>query len=267
MSKLEIIPQNVYTYGDGIPAYKSGEWPGSRSSRFQGSKLILKPISNNEKPFKLGHLVHFTPKYSKEYKFIPCRRKLYPIPHEDFFKPSRRYIVPKYSEPKIYHRSISRRPPEQINSEIISPLFPKKIRVFPPGQDEKKEWMVENSMTRKKRILSLYEQRNGMINSNLGDKTYKNVDNSPDFFKEGGLIVGSTNRINYNKTTRKGEDNFYQTLDLDIKVLNSDKIWNKKLENENLFVDKEYVKNLNQWEENNLETNDKKDKDKNEKKK
>ena len=108
-----------------------------------------------------------------------------------------------------------------------------------------------------------------MINTNLGDKTYKVVDNSPDFFKDGGLIVGSTNRINYNKTTRRGEDNFYQTLDLDVKVLNENKIWNKKLENENLFVDKEYVKNLNQWEENNFETDDKnkKDKDKNDKKK
>ena len=250
MSKLEIIPQNVYTYGDGIPAYKSGEWPGSRSSRFQGSKLILKPISNNEKPFKLGHLVHFTPKYSKEYKFIPCRRKLYPIPHEDFFKPSRRYIVPKYSEPKTYHRSISRRPPEQINSEIISPLFPKKIRVFPPGQDEKKEWMVENSMTRKKRILSLYEQRNKMFDTNPGDKNYKCVENSPDFFKEGGLIVGSTNRMNYNKTTRKGDDNFYQTLDLGIKVLNDDKLWKSKINKENMDMDKNYVVNLNKWEEN-----------------
>ena len=262
MSKLEIIPQNVYTYGDGIPAHKSGEWPGSRSSRFQGSKLILKPISNNEKPFKLGHLVHFTPKYSKEYKFIPCRRKLYPIPHEDFFKPSRRYIVPKYSEPKTYHRSISRRPPEQINSEIISPLFPKKIRVFPPGQDEKKEWMVENSMTRKKRILSLYEQRNKMVNSNPGDKTYKIVDNSPDFFKDGGLIVGSTNRIHYNKTTRRGEDNFYQTLDLNVKILNDDKIWDNKLTKESLNSDKDYVKNLNQWEENNFEAEDKNKKEK-----
>ena len=267
MKKLEIIPQHTYTYGDGVPAYKSGEWPGSKSSHFKGSKLILKPIQNKERPFKIGHSIHFPQRYSKEYKFIPCRRKLYPIVHEDIYKPTKRLLDPKYSEPKTYHRSISRRPPEQINSDYVAPLFQKKIRVNIDEGNKTKEWNVENKMTRKKRILSLYEQRNGMINSNLGDKTYKNVDNSPDFFKEGGLIVGSTNRINYNKTTRKGEDNFYQTLDLDIKVLNSDKIWNKKLENENLFVDKEYVKNLNQWEENSLETNDKKDKDKNEKKK
>ena len=267
MKKLEIIPQHTFTYGDGVPAYKSGEWPGSKSSHFKGSKLILKPIPNQEKPFEIGHSIHFPQRYSKEYKFIPCRRKLYPIIHEDITKSGKRLFDLKYSEPKIYHRSISRRPLEQINSDFIAPLFQKKIRVNKGEGNKTKEWNVENKMTRKKRILSLYEQRNGMINSNLGDKTYKIVDNSPDFFKEGGLIVGSTNRINYNKTARKGEDNFYQTLDLDIKVLNGDKIWNKKLENENLFVDKEYVKNLNQWEENNFETNDKKDKDKNDKKK
>ena len=121
-------------------------------------------------------------------------------------------------------------------------------------------------MTRKKRILSLYEQRNKMVNSNPGDKTYKIVDNSPDFFKDGGLIVGSTNRIHYNKTTRRGEDNFYQTLDLNIKTLNDDKIWENKLINENIALDKTYVQNLNQWEQNTLENNDD-DKKKNEKKK
>ena len=269
MKKLEIIPQHTYSYGDGIPAYQSGEWPGSKSSHFKGSKLILKPIKNPEKPFKLSHLVHFPQRFSEEYKFVPGRRILHPITHDNSYKPTKRYIIPKYSEPKTYQRSISRRPPEQINSDFIAPMFQKKIRVSVGGGDRGQEWGVEKKMTRKKRILSLYEQRNEMISFNPGDKTYKIVDNSPDFFKDGGLIVGSTNRINYNKTTRKGEDNFYQTLDLDVKVLNENKIWNKKLENENLNLDQEYVKNLNQWEENNFETDDKNknDKDKNDKKK
>jgi len=139
-----------------------------------------------------------------------------------------------------------------MNSDYIAPLFQKKIRVQQPAVKER-EWALENKMTRKKRILSLYEQRNEMISFNPGDKTYKNVDNSPDFFKEGGLIVGSTNKIRYNKTTRRGEDNFYQTLDLDVKVLNDDKIWDKKLTKESMDSDQNYVKNLNHWEENNFE--------------
>ena len=115
-------------------------------------------------------------------------------------------------------------------------------------------------MSRKKRIFSLNQQRNGMITTNLGDKNYKNVDNSPDFFKEGGLIVGSTNRINYNKSIKRGEDNFYQTLDLGVKILNEDKIWDIKLTKESMDLDKNYVKNLNQWEENNFENSDDKTK-------
>ena len=91
--------------------------------------------------------------------------------------------------------------------------------------------------------------------TNPGDKAYKCVDNSPDFFKEGGLIVGSTNRMNYNKTTRKGDDNFYQTLDLGVKVLNDKKLWKSKIEKESLDMDKKYVTNLNKWEENTFEEN------------
>ena len=35
--------------------------------------------------------------------------------------------------------------------------------------------------------------------------------------------------MNYNKTIKKGEDNFYQTLDLGIKVLNDDKFLTPKI--------------------------------------
>ena len=269
MKKLEIIPQNTYSYEEGIPAYKAGEWPGSRPSHFSSSKLILKPIQNPEKPFKLGHCVHFPQKYSEEYKFIPHRKQLCPLNHDDIYKPSKRCIIPKYSEPKIYYRSISRRPPEQMNSDFIAPLFQKKYRISQGLGNNSKEWRIESKMNRKKRLLSLDERRNEMFHCNPGDKNYKNVDNSTDFFKEGGLIVGSTNRMNYNKTTRRGEDNFYQTLDLNVKVLNDNKIWENKLTKENFDSDKDYVLNLNHWEENNFDTDNKnkKENEKNDKKK
>ena len=260
MKMLEIIPQHTFTYGDGVPAYKSGEWYGSKPNHFIGSKLILKPIKQPEKEFKIGHSIHFPPKYSEEYKFIPGRRKLYPLVHDDTYKPQKRYIVPKYNELPVYPRNIGIRPPGQINSDFIAPLFQKKIRVSYSRDNSKIEYGVESVMTRKKRILSLYEQRNKMIDTNPGDKNYKCVENSPDFFKDGGLIVGSTNRMNYNKTTRKGDDNFYQTLDLGIKVLNDDKLWKSKITKENMDMDKNYVANLNKWEENTFEENNKENK-------
>lgn len=45
---MEIVPQHVFTYEDGLPSYKSGEWPLKRPSRWKGSKLILKPIHTSQ---------------------------------------------------------------------------------------------------------------------------------------------------------------------------------------------------------------------------
>ena len=44
---LEIVPQKTFSYGDGVPAYKSGEWYGSKPNHFIGSKLILKPQNDD----------------------------------------------------------------------------------------------------------------------------------------------------------------------------------------------------------------------------
>ena len=63
-----------------------------------------------------------------------------------------------------------------------------------------------------------------------------------------GLTVGSTNRININKTKRKGQDNFYETMDLNIKLLNPNKVYNTRVLMDSLRFDKSYVKQLNNWE-------------------
>ena len=47
-------------------------------------------------------------------------------------------------------------------------------------------------MTRKGRVSTIAGQRNGLPMTSLGDKNYKNPDYTPDFFKEGGLVAGST---------------------------------------------------------------------------
>lgn len=48
-------------------------------------------------------------------------------------------------------------------------------------------------MGSKTRVTNLYDQRNGLPMASLGDKIYKHPDYTPGFFKEGGLIAGSTN--------------------------------------------------------------------------
>lgn len=54
------------------------------------------------------------------------------------------------------------------------------------------EYKVEAKMQGKVRVKTLYDQRNGLPMSSLGDKVYKAVEYQTGFFKEGGLIVGST---------------------------------------------------------------------------
>lgn len=245
---MEVIPQHVYSYEDGLPAYKSGEWPGSRPSRFTGSKLILKPIKHPEKEFTICHSKHFPPKYSEEFKFIKGLKSVSPFFHNDKYKPAKRRLEPLIIEPVERFRSRKYHPKDQFFSTIASPFLQRKMRVkqMVPSMTE---YGIESIMNRKKRIYSLGQKRNFMKVCKPGDKNYNCVENSPDFFKGEGLIVGSTNRINYKKTTRKGDDNFYQTLDLNIKVLDRNKLWTSKELMESLNYDKKYVEQLNKWED------------------
>jgi hypothetical protein len=54
------------------------------------------------------------------------------------------------------------------------------------------EYHQEEVMGSKIRVQNLYDQRNGLPLKSLGDKIYKVPDYMPGFYKEGGLIVGST---------------------------------------------------------------------------
>jgi hypothetical protein len=54
------------------------------------------------------------------------------------------------------------------------------------------EYATEKVMGKKVRVGTLYDQRNGVPLTSLGDKIYKAPEYMPGFYKEGGLIVGST---------------------------------------------------------------------------
>ena len=93
--ELEIVPQRVYNYGDGVPAYKSGEWPGIRSSKFNGSKLILRP--NRYKIIKENYFPgtkKFPPRKSEEYKYICGKKLVPPFVHDDSFRPQKDQLIP-----------------------------------------------------------------------------------------------------------------------------------------------------------------------------
>ena len=65
-----------------------------------------------------------------------------------------------------------------------------------------------------------------------------------------GIVVGSTHKIKVKKTVKKGEDNFYSTLDLNVKTLNPNKKWKQKCVIDELSQDQSYVNQLLAFDEN-----------------
>lgn len=175
-------------------------------------------------------------------EYRPGRKLLPKISHEDQFKPLKRHIDPIFTEPPVHNRHYV----TQIPVTKEEPFRGKKIVNLSRSEGDK-EYNVEDIMIRKGRIHNLEEMRNKMPQYAPGDKIYKSVDYSPDFFKLEGLVVGSTIGVNYKKTTPKC-DNFFDTLDLTKKTLNPEKFWTTKCKRENQKFDENYVSGLQNWE-------------------
>jgi hypothetical protein len=186
---------------------------------------------------------HFNLKGSAELMFKPGVRLIQPVDHENqILKQGKKYIEPKYTEPIVYeHKFITKGC--STNEHVPSTRRHFIIRDNPPRYE------LEDVMGQKGRIPSLEAQRNSFPIINPGDKIFKNPDYSPDFFKGGGLIPGSTNKIRYNKNSGKKSNLFYESLDLNAVKLDKNKIWNNKCLQESLDFDKNYVFNyLKVWE-------------------
>mmetsp|Transcript_15383 Transcript_15383/g.23178 ORF Transcript_15383/g.23178 Transcript_15383/m.23178 type:complete len:267 (+) Transcript_15383:172-972(+) len=54
------------------------------------------------------------------------------------------------------------------------------------------EYQIETTINRKQRIPSITRMRNGIPIANPGDKSYRDAEKSIGFYKEGGLIAGSS---------------------------------------------------------------------------
>ena len=251
---MEIIPQNVYKTINGLPAYKSGEWPGQCPSFWKGSKLILKPIlkSNRNAYNEIRGQKHFPPRYSTEYQYNTGKQLVKTKEHPNIVKSSKRILNPVFTEPKLYVKKLSHRPPDQLNSNVDNEKLFDKKKHFPESSKRSlcsREINVEKVMFRKRRVLSLDQQRNGFDSYFPGDKTYKCVENDVGFFTLEGLVVGSTHKKRKNKTNKLGDVIFFKTLDVNAKVMDRDKLWKSKVYKETLDNDKMYVESLNNWEE------------------
>jgi hypothetical protein len=153
-------------------------------------------------------------------------------------------IEPHYSEPNLYTRKVlSHNITIKEDGVHCTKQFPEK------AIECHDEYQIEERIKRKKRHPSLQAMRNGMPIISPGDKIYRNVEYSPDFFKLEGIVVGSTNTINHKKTSAKKGDKFFDSLNLNIKVLDKEKLWSTKCLKESYEFDNNYVGNLKTWEE------------------
>ena len=248
------IPQRQYLI-DNIPAGKYGEWPGIKPNHWKGSIRIIQPPKMN-RVFDDGvyqiekNRKHFKEKFGFEQPYKHQKRLISALNFK--YEDKKEGLKPIKFIPTPVKSAFDRRhfPPKYGNERIP---FYKGIKTFyPNGQcSSKKETTLEKEMGSKKRLWSVTEKRNGMEMRVPGDKYYRASEHFPTYYKEGGLIPGSTIAINYNKTQSRKAYNFYETLDLTKKILDRNKIWENKVKNENFNFDKNYVeKNIIDWEKN-----------------
>ena len=119
------------------------------------------------------------------------------------------------------------------------------------------ELSVEKAMVRKKRINSLEQQRNNFNIGIPGDKNYRYAEYSENFFKEGGLIPGSTNDIKITINFNKMKNNIYEKMNLNYKSLDVNKIWDYKINKEREEGEKSYVLNLENWDKRHIKFDEK----------
>ena len=248
------IPQKQYLI-DNIPAGKYGEWPGIKPNHWRGSIKIIHPSHINrvfdDRVYEIEkNRRHFKEKFGFEEPYKHKKRLFSAL---DFrYEDKKEGLKPIKFVPMPIKSAFERRHfPEKFGKEKI-PFFQGLKTFYPNGQCQSiKEISLEKEMGGKKRLWNIKEKRNGMDMRVPGDKFYRLSEHFPTYYKEGGLIPGSTNSINYNKTQSRKAYNFYETLDLTKQILDRNRLWENKVKNEDLNFDKKYVeKHIIDWEKN-----------------
>ena len=89
--------------------------------------------------------------------------------------------------------------------------------------------------------------------ASLGDKNYKHPDYVQGFFKEGGLIAGSTNQLRMKSGGNGKAIDFYSGLKLDQGPLNPNrKTWTQAVKEQTLNEELDAVNSLRDWEKGTL---------------
>ena len=249
------IPQHQSLINN-IPAGKYGEWPGIKPNHWKGSIKIIRPMRPS-KVFDDGEIPieknrrHYKEKFGFE-KPYKSEKRLFSAAYNMKYEDKKEGLKSiKYVPNPIKSAYERRHYPEKFGVERV-PFFRGLKTFYPNGYCRTfNEINLEKEIGGKKRIWTLEQKRNGIEMRNPGDKYYKASEQFPTYYRDGGLIPGSTIAMNFNKTKSKTSYNFYETLDLNKQILDRNKLWENKVKNENLVFDKNYVeKYISNWEKN-----------------
>ena len=249
------IPQRQYLINN-IPAGKYGEWPGIKPNHWKGSIKVIRQIrptkvfDDGEMPIQKNRR-HYKEKFGFE-KPYKSEKRLFSAAYNMKYEDKKEGLKSiKYVPNPIKSAYERRHYPEKFGVERV-PFFRGLKTFYPNGNCRTfNEINLEKEIGGKKRIWTLEQKRNGIEMRNPGDKFYKASEQFPTYYRDGGLIPGSTIAMNFNKTKSKTSYNFYETLDLNKQILDRNKLWENKVKNENLVFDNNYVeKYISNWEKN-----------------
>ena len=223
-----------YIYGvapvykiDNIPAYKAGEWPGIKSNKFDNTRRIIRAVergiffSENEPVIKPRHR-SFNQRYSQEYIFRPCIKKVKPI------------------DSRTLHQlgeGIFPTPPE-INCFIPKIYRFQKIEEYHLKKQEEHNKLLNENLIMNKNNSSL----NNNNKTGFTKEFYDNISNNK------LLGITFTKELYYtykNNNKQKKEINEFIKTNSDVrKHLENKRAINLKNEQENFQKDVDYVTSL-----------------------
>ena len=222
------IPQRQYLINN-IPAGKYGEWPGIKPNHWKGSIKVIRQIrptkvfDDGEMPIQKNRR-HYKEKFGFE-KPYKSEKRLFSAAYNMKYEDKKEGLKSiKYVPNPIKSAYERRHYPEKFGVERV-PFFRGLKTFYPNGNCRTfNEINLEKEIGGKKRIWTLEQKRNGIEMRNPGDKYYKASEQFPTYYRDGGLIPGSTIALNYNKTRSKTSYNFYETMDLSKPILDRNKI-------------------------------------------
>lgn len=206
------------------------QWKGSQPERFGGHRTHLRP----EDSLAGGLKVVETPNYfngikcyqgqivneAPERKFLKTYEHTYKLCDKEIDPRGKKYIdfAPTTEPPRKEKLHISM---GECNQEKVE----RGIKTFDEANGPSRHsYDVEEKLQRKARVLGLTDQRNGLGVTSLGDKSYKYPEYASNFYKEGGLIVGSSNAGRKKSSVKAASD--FDTL----KIVSLTKPnWNEKV--------------------------------------